>query len=281
MSESTKPKEGVSSEIHDFYERFDEKKRLLTGVCQLEKVRTKDILERYLPPPPAVILDVGGGAGAYSFWLAEMGHEVHLVDPISAHIDQARQEAQKHSEHPLASVRVGDASGLVQVDCSVDGVLLLGPLYHLARRKDRLVALEEACRVLRPGGWLFAAAISRFASVLEGLFCGYLDDPEFVRIVDRDLEDGQHRNPTPNPLYFTTAFFHRTDEFILEIEESGLNLVKILAVEGVGWLLQNFEQHWQDQKKQAQLLNILRRLEEEPSLSGASAHLMAIARKAS
>lgn len=281
MSEPTKPKNGISPEIHRFYDRFDEEKRLLTGFGQLERVRTQDILERHLPPAPAVILDIGGGAGIYSFWLAERRYEVHLVDPVSAHVNQAREEAQKHPEHPLASLKVGDASGLDHPDSTLDAALLLGPLYHLTQRTGRMRALEEVRRVLRPGGWVFAAAISRFASVLDGLFHGYLDDPEFVRIVDRDLEDGQHRNPTPNPLYFTTAFFHRPDEFIQEIEESGLNLAKTLAVDGVGCLLQNFEQHWQDHRKQGRLLDILRRLEEEPFLLGASAHLMAIARKPS
>ncbi len=226
-------------------------------------------------------MDVGGGTGIYSFWLSRQGYEVHLVDPVSAHIDQAQKEAKKHPEYPLARMRVGDAFGLDQPESSLDVVLLLGPLYHLTEKKDRLRALEEARRVLRPGGWLFAAAISRFASVLDGLFRGYLDDPEFVRIVDRDLENGQHRNPTNNLLYFTTSFFHRPDEFFQEIKESGLSVEKMLAVEGVGWLLQNFEERWQDPDKQAQLLDVLRRLEEEPCFLGASAHLMAVARKTS
>ena len=281
MSKSAKPKGSLSPEIQDFYGRFDEKNRLLSGIGQLERVRTQDILERHLPTAPAVILDVGGGAGVHSFWLAERGYEVHLVDPVSAHIDQAREEARKHPDHPLASLRVTDASCLGQPDSSVDAVLLLGPLYHLTEKKDRMRALEEVRRVLLTDGWVFAAAISRFASVLDGLFHGYLDDPEFVRIVYRDLESGQHRNPTSNSLYFTTAYFHRPDEFIQEIEESGLRLMKTLAVDGVGMMLQNFEQHWQDKEKQDRLLGILRRLEEEPSLLGASAHLMAIARKAS
>jgi len=279
MSEPSKPKDGISQEILDYYDRFDEQKRLVIGLGQLERVRTQDIMKRYLPPAPADIMDVGGGTGAYSFWLAELGYDVILVDPVSAHIDQAHKEAKKHPEYPLVKMRVGDASGLDQPDSSLDVVLLLGPLYHLTEKKARMRALEEAHRVLRPGGLVFAAAISRFASVLDGLFHGYLDDPEFVRIVDRDLKDGQHRNPTNNPLYFTTSFFHRPDEFFQEIKESGLSLEKMLAVEGVGWLLQSFEEHWRHPDKQAQLLDVLRRLEEEPSFLGASAHLMAIARK--
>src|SRR5204862_445674 len=102
--------------------------------------------------------------------------------------------------------------------------LLLGPLYHLTEPSDRLAALREAHRVLRGGGIIFAAAISRFASALDGLVRGFLHDEQFVRIVERDLKDGQHRNPTEHPAYFTTAFFHHPDELRAEVEEAGFRL---------------------------------------------------------
>ena len=72
-------------------------------------------------------------------------------------------------------------------DASVDAVLLLGPLYHLTERADRVRALAEGRRVLRPGGVLAAAAISRYASAVDGLFRGHLREPGFEAIVERDL----------------------------------------------------------------------------------------------
>src|SRR4029453_1956858 len=74
-------------------------------------------------------------------------------------------------------------------------------------RVDRVRALREALRVLRPGGWLFAAAISRYASLVDGLRGPLFDDSVFAAIVARDLAPGQHRNKTGNPPYFTTPFF--------------------------------------------------------------------------
>ncbi len=61
-------------------EIFDEARRLEQADSQIEKLRTQELLHRYLPPPPGLILDIGGGAGVYAFWLAERGYQVHLVD---------------------------------------------------------------------------------------------------------------------------------------------------------------------------------------------------------
>ena len=95
----------------------------------------------------------------------------------------------------LAGAQVGDARRLPYGDASADAALLLGPLYHLTDRGDRLTALSEARRVLRTGGLVAAAAISRFASTFDGLARGFLADPRFEHVVERDVHDGQHRNP--------------------------------------------------------------------------------------
>ena len=97
-----------------------------------------------LPPVPAMIIDAGGGAGAYACWLAVKGYQVHLIDPVTKHVEQARAASAKQSAHPLASAEIGDARSLQQSDGSADAVLLLGPLYHLVDKEDRLAALREA-----------------------------------------------------------------------------------------------------------------------------------------
>jgi ubiquinone/menaquinone biosynthesis C-methylase UbiE len=262
-----------------FYAQGKEARRLFSGAGRLERARTQELLDRYLPPPPAVILDVGGGAGVYACWLAKKGYEVHLVDAVPLHVEQARRASAQQPEHPLASVAVGDARALNRPAASADVVLLLGPLYHLTQRDDRLSALREATRVLRDGGLVCAVGISRFASALDGLAQGFMDDPAFVRIVKQDLSDGQHCNPTDHPGYFTTTFFHRPDELETEVVEAGLRREATLAVEGPGWLLHDLNAHWRDRGRRERLLDTIRWLEAEPSLLGASAHVMVIARK--
>lgn len=201
------------------------------------------------------------------------------MNVVPLHVEQARRASQAHPDYPLASVTVGDARKLHRADASVDAVLLFGPLYHLTEQKGRVQALREARRVLREGGLALVMAICRFASLLDGLVRGYLEDPQFAGIVQRDLMDGQHRNLTNNPAYFTTAFFHRPEELAAEIEAAGLRHESTLAIEGPGWLLQNFEDHWKDRDRRGRLLEAIRSLQNEPSILGISAHLMAVARK--
>src|SRR5690349_7412052 len=148
------------------YESGVERRRLDDS---LELVRTLVLLEAALPPAPARILDVGGGPGVYASHFAAAGYEVKLVDVHPLHVDQAR--ALGGFEAVL-----GDARRLDEPDESADAVLLLGPLYHLTERSDRVCALQEARRVVRPGGLVAAAAVSRFASLLDGTRRGFLAD---------------------------------------------------------------------------------------------------------
>jgi ubiquinone/menaquinone biosynthesis C-methylase UbiE len=279
MEQKLRPGGSLPHEAQAHYETEVERDRLSQGLGQLEFARSQEILSRYLPSPPAVIFDVGGGPGRYAYWLAGQGHRVHLIDGLPLHIEQAQQAAAKEPLHPLASLSVGDARKLEVADASGDAVLLMGPLYHLTERHDRLAALCEARRILKPDGRVFAIGISRFTSALDGLVSGYLNDPEFVRIVQRDLVDGQHRNPLNHPAYFTTAFFHSPQELQQEIEEASLRHEATLPVEGPAWLLGNFAEHWSDPCCRERLLAAIRWLEGEPSLLGVSAHLMAVGRK--
>jgi SAM-dependent methyltransferase len=164
-------------------------------------------------------------------------------------------------------------------DGSGDAVLLLGPLYHLTAREDRLSALREARRVLRTDGVLLAAGISRFASALDGVRGGFLLDPAFAEIVDGDLADGRHRNPTGRPDYFVDAFFHHPDELGREVAEAGFEGLSVLGIEGPGWLAGRFDALWGDPGGRDRLLRLARRLEAEPALAGLSAHLLAAARR--
>ena len=92
------------------------------------------LLERFLPAPPACVLDVGGASGVHASWLSGRGYQVHLVDPVPLQREQAMADGR-------FSVAPGDARSLAEGDGGYDAVLLLGPLYHLTDRAE-----SRACR---------------------------------------------------------------------------------------------------------------------------------------
>jgi len=134
----------------------------------------------------------------------------------------------------------------------------MGPLYHLPSPADREAALREAMRVLKPLGLVVAAGISRFASALDGLAHRFSLDPAFVRIRDRDLTDGQHRNDTERIEYFTTAYFHWPEDLRAEVEGAGFEEVAVFGVEGPAWMLSDFESRWADPEANYSMTNMLR-----------------------
>ena len=256
-----------------------EENRLSTGGGQLESERTRELLERFLPPAPANILDVGGGPGAHACWLAKRGYEVHLIDIAPMHVEMAIAASARQIEAPLASAAAGDARSLSWNDKSLDAVLMFGPLYHLTAKEDRVRALSEAHRVLKSDGILMAVGVSRFASTMDGLRQGFLKDPQFAAIAAQDRKDGQHRNPTGRPEYFMDTFFHHPDELRRETAEAGFAVAGIYGLEGPSWLVPGFDEWWADPAHRQRLLEVARTLESEPSLLGISAHLMIVARK--
>lgn len=260
------PYEDVVSHYED---RYDEDVRLeKDALGRLELLRTRLIINRYLPDPPASILDIGGGPGVYATQLNEAGYDVELIDIVPRHIRQATARGVR--------AQLGDARKLPVTPQSQDAVLLLGPLYHLQERIDRIGALREAIRVGRPGAPIFAAAISRYAAAIDGLDSGFIDDPAFAGLLEKVTATGRHENPTENPQYFTTSYFHLPADLATEAEEAGLEQVQVFAIEGIGWAASDLADRLDDGPNLDKLLKLLEQLEQEPALLGASPHLLAV-----
>ena len=257
--------------IIEFYERGREEARLTSGDGVLEYERTRLLLSRLLPPPPARILDVGGGTGRYAAWLADLGYQVALVDVVPLHIEQAKARAA--SGHSFEAA-VGDACALDFADSSFDAVIALGPFYHLPDRGDRMRAWLETVRVVRPGGIVVAAAISRLASLLDGAHRG-ITDPAFWTIVERDLRDGQHL-PSNDGLYFTTAFFHTPEELLTEATDAGLTCAGLFAIEGPFWMLDDLDACHASPERWRVLMDAIERIESEASAMVASSHILLV-----
>ncbi len=262
-------------EVLEYYGRGKERGRLEAGYGPLERERTREILSRVLPRPPATVADIGGGAGVHALWLASSGYSVHLRDPVPLHVEQAGA-ASREPGLRLASVGVGDAREVDLGADSVDAVLLLGPLYHLQEAVERRKALGEARRILRAGGVLAVAAISRWAPVLNSLKLGLLEDEGHLGVLDAARETGRF-DPLPQS-GFTRAYLHRPGELREEAASAGFEVLDVVGVEGPGFLLADFASRWADPRKRAALFEGARRVERVPELLGLSPHLLLTAR---
>ena len=260
----------LPEEIQAYYLQGDEAQRLQSPKGKLEFARSCQLLTRGLPPAPAQIADIGGGPGIYTEWLAMQGYVVTLLDPLPLHIEQAQTRLAAYADcHAV----LGDALAPELETASQDAVLLMGPLYHLLSPGDRHQALQQAWRVLRPGGILFATAISRFAYVLDGLWKRHFDDPDFVDSVRAGLENGKHLNPVGKN-YFTSAYFHRPQELQAALRAAGFVQAEVVGIEGPAGLMPNLAEV-QARDFAWPLLEIVEALEREPEMMGISTHLMA------
>ena len=165
----------VPREVIEHYGVIDEGRRITRGLGRLELERTRDIVRRHLPEGRLTILDVGGATGVHAQWLASDGHDVHVVDLVPAHVEEVRALSATPGR---ITAEVGDARSLALADASYDAVLLLGPLYHLTTKDDRVRALAEVRRVVQPGGLIFAAATRashRCSTAWRGGICSSQD----------------------------------------------------------------------------------------------------------
>ena len=255
-----------------------EKDRLELELFKLEGMRTKEIINRFLPKEQMKIADIGGGAGYYAFWLQQAGHRVSLVDLSPKNIELVNQYSEK-TGFQLTQCQLGDATDLDLADDQFDLVLLLGPLYHLINKDERLKSLMEAKRIVKPGGFVLSAVISRYASLFDGFKRDLIMDDQFEKMLVKDLTTGVHLNETDNPEYFTTSYFHTPAEIKDEISLSGLQFENLVAVEGFGWIIDNFHEKSSDVSYMEKLSKIVSMLESNDDLIAMSQHIIAVAQK--
>lgn len=267
----------IDPEVFWYYQQGREPDRL-TSESRLEEARSCRIISRNLGDPPLSVVDVGGAAGHYAFWLASLGYSVHLVEPVRMHLDRAK-EAEAESGVRLAGMHEASADALPFGDGQFDAALLFGPLYHLSTRRERIEALGEAHRVLRSGGTLFAMTINRHAGAVEGFFRNLVAKPDFVAMMQQEVATGQHRNPTRRRGLFTTAYFHLPGELREELLEAGFGQPSMVAIESVFSNIPDFDEKWDDPEFRQLLMDTIEQMESEPSVIGMGGHLMGVCRR--
>ena len=273
------------NEIYEFYNNGAEIGRLERGLGIVEFHRTKEILSRYIDKG-MVIYDIGGGIGMYAAWLAKKGNEVHLIELAENAVEYAKANMMQDCRFVAET---GNALQVNRSDESADVVLLMGPLYHLRDREERLQALREAFRVLKKGGLLVAAGISKFSSMTWALsvygekknenLVEFLDDPVFFNMIKSEMTTGDHIRPKEYPKFIAEAYFTTSEEMKLEIAEAGFEVEKAIAVEGCIWFTPHLQEKWEDDASRERLLDLVRMTETEPEMMGMSPHFLVVARK--
>ena len=258
----------IDSAIADFYANSNEETRLQTGLGPLEFERNKTLIRQYLSGTQLQIADIGGGTGHYSSWLAGHGHKVTLIDPVSKHIEKAKRKP--------GSFRavVGEARKLPLEHSSMDVAILHGPLYHLQHQNERILALKEARRILRPGGMILGFAITRSASVLAALHNGMIHHPAIFDMCCTELLSGEHHAPPEIKGVLSTAYYHRPEELVFEFQAAGFIINGLHAVEGMAWMDAQFFQSWHDPQRKALLLELIKITDQDPFLLCLSPHMM-------
>jgi len=266
----------LTAAMHAYYELGNEAGRLgAGGPGLLEFERTREIILRALPPAPAVVADIGGGPGRYALWLAGLGYRVVHRDLVPLHVGQVTSAAATAAVSVDSAV--GDARDLDLADASADAVLLLGPLYHLDR-DDRIRALREAGRVVRPAGPVLGAAITRWAPRLDGILAQrlYAKQPEFWQLVDVVERTGVLEPLFPGSF---CGFTHRPDELRAEAVAAGLDVGDLVCVEGAAIMLSDLTQRAADPEDWRIVLDCSRALERVPEVMGVGPHLIVTARR--
>lgn len=272
-----KHKQLISKNIEIFYKKASEETRLEKGMGVFEFERIKSLIEKYIPSTPCKIIDIGGGTGKYSEWLAQKGHQVYLVEPISKHIQIAKCRANK-LKNPY-SILSGESRNLEFKNNFADLIILHGPLYHLQKKEDRNLSIKEAKRVLKKDGIILGFAINYTASTLVGLLNGLIHKKSFFEMCKEELTTGIHNQPEDFPWLLAEAYYHKPEELKEEFIDQGLTYLNTYAVEGMAWLDKHYFASMQNDKKKKTLTELIEITENDSYLLPFSPHMMIAVKK--
>jgi S-adenosylmethionine-dependent methyltransferase len=229
-----------------------------------------------LLPSGARVLDLGGGPGRWTVWLAQRGHRVVLADLSPAMLDIARREvAAAGVSDRVEAIAEADARDLAQWPSeSFDAVVALGPFYHLVAASDRERAARECRRVLSPGGLLFATVMPRYGWLVQQLLVRGSAGIQQAKAI---LRDGVHRGA---PGSLADGYLFRPDEVAPFFEAQGFRTEALLASQGFLALVQEqvAELQERDGAAHAALLDMAAATAADPSIHGTAGHLLYVGR---
>lgn len=219
----------MSQVVRDFYNRNPsyEWERLSRPYTHLEYVTTMHLVGKYFPKSGAVV-DIGSGPGRYSIEMLKRGYKVTLVDLSEALLEIAEREIAARGLRAEGIFR-GDACNLGFLDdAQFDAAFLMGPMYHLIRREDRMKALGELRRVMKPGGVAVVAYLNSWG-ILRSLLTEnptYYESKEMIFALTREFINKSRPGGG-----FTEAYFTIPPEATAELQEAAFIILSYAGAE--------------------------------------------------
>lgn len=228
------PAEGseIEQAIKSLYRSDPEREWQRSDRHRTEFAVTKRALSDHLPPPPARILDCGGGPGHYAIALTQQGYQVTLFD-LSPELLTLAQKKAERLDIKLDRYEQGTATDLSRFEDRIfDAVLLMGPLYHLLDASERLQALREAYRVAKPGAPVFASFIGRYAGHRDAA-AHYPENAYINPEMYQTISQTGLLPPRSDGKIGFVAYFAHPSEIESLCNRAGFDITAILGLEGV------------------------------------------------
>jgi len=246
---------------------------------QLERDITWRYLEKYLPPTGANLLEIGAATGQYTLELARRGYKVLAIDLSPELVVKAGIRTAEAGLTERVEFRVGDIRTLTDLKAvAFDAALVMGPLYHLVQREDRLLALNQVYQSLKPGGILFSTWISRF-----GIFGDLLKKmPDIIfrkEIITSDLERGRDPDWYRSKNGSFRGYFAKVDEILPIHAEAGFRTLELAGVEPA-ISADDASYNCLSGESRKLWLDLLFKLSSEPSMVASSRHMLYVGKKA-
>ena len=206
-------------ELINYYNKFNEDKRLTTKHGQVEFLTAIKYIDKYINKGDK-LLDIGAGTGAYSIYYHDLGYDVTSVELVKHNLRVIEKK------RPEIKTILGNATDLKKIDSdSFDIVLLFGPMYHLISTDDKIKALKEAKRIVKESGYIFISyCMNEYAVITHGFKEGFIKES----INNKKIDNNYKIISKDNDLYS----FVRIDDIDLLNKETGLKRELILSQDG-------------------------------------------------
>ena len=269
--------------VKNYYKHFDEKNRLRNDNSgKLEFLMTMSILEKNLPPlgdgdaTEVSVLDLGGGAGVYSFPLAKKGYKVTLADLSETLLEQAKKQKEEDKVENLIACDQVNATDLSRYkDNSFDVVLLFGPLYHLTEKDEREKCVSEIHRVLKTGGKVLASFIPHLSGsiALVQRFC-WSPDQVSIDTLEDCFDSGKFKNLSSNG--FQEGYYPTSEEIENLFAANGFEKQLLRSIRGFGYEKEDVIFKFKNKNVFSKILELIDSTAEDKSIIEMCGHAMYI-----